>query len=191
MRSFIAIEILEDIKDKITEIQQKLKATNADVKWTEPNNIHLTLKFLGEIDDEKLGKIINLLPSVARGCKPFKIEIGGVGKFPPRGIPRIIWVGCKGGLSAIGSLSKSIDECVSDIGIAKEKREFAAHVTIGRVRTSRNATFLNETIEILSGASFGSQIVKKIVLFKSQLGGTAPVYTAIKDFILDVERFSK
>ena len=146
MRTFIAIELSGEIKNSLAQIESHLKYSGADVKWVSPDNIHLTLKFLGEISEEKCEKVKAALDEVAKTSAPFEISIKDIGAFPKLESPRVIWVGLDKGAKEATELAKKIDLSLSKLGFQEETRPFAAHLTVGRVRSAKNRETLKEKI---------------------------------------------
>lgn len=185
MRTFIAIELPKDIKDRLAGLQEQLKASGADVKWVGPNNIHLTLKFLGEIDEAKLNQVIKILQDSALEKNNFKISITSLGAFPKINFPRVIWVGIDKGDSEAKAIARDLEERILRIGIPKETRDFSSHITIGRIRSTQNRQNLIGELEKLA-SDFGQKnifefSVTRITLFKSTLTPKGPIYEAIKE----------
>jgi len=184
MRTFIAIELPKEIRDSLANLQDKLKSTGADVKWVEPDNIHLTLKFLGEIDDQKLDKITSILENIAKDKNSFHIFISSIGAFPRISSPRVIWVGIDMGEKETKGIVKALEEKIEKIGIPKEDRPFSSHITIGRTRSALNLQKLAEGLKTLENdlkikvAEFD---VTKITLFKSTLTPKGPIYEVLKE----------
>ena len=138
MRTFIAIELSEEIKATLAQVQSHLKYSGADVKWVEPTNIHLTMKFLGEIDEKTRENVQSILDEIAKTTKPFEISLKDVGAFPKIEFPRIIWVGLGKGAKESTELANNIDVALStEIGFDKDTRDFVSHLTIGRVRSGK------------------------------------------------------
>lgn len=184
MRTFIAIELPKNIQDALAGLQDKLKASGADVKWVSPENIHLTLKFLGELDDAKLGKISEIMFNACAGLEPFQIRISSLGAFPKINFPRVIWVGIDKGDSQIKAIAGDLEEKISEIGIPKEEREFSSHITIGRIRSMRNRqkliAELGRLAENFGERNLGEFNVTRITLYKSTLSAKGPIYEALK-----------
>jgi len=178
MRLFIAIELPDNLKEEIASIQSKLKSSSADVKWVDCNNIHLTLKFLGNADCDKISKLNTLLDKTAASYKKFESDIFRLGAFPKIEYPRVIWIGINKNCSLIEEIEDKIDEGCFRIGFKREERSFSAHLTIGRVRSGKNKQALKQS---LISQEISSRIftVEKLVLFKSTLTPKGPVYTAL------------
>ena len=181
MRAFIAIELPKEIKEALAKLQELLKKTGADVKWVEPQNIHLTLKFLGEINETQFDKIITALTETAQNFAPFDIRISSLGAFPKIIYPRVIWVGVDKGDNESGKIASWLEE---KIGIPKETRDFSSHITIGRVRSPKNKADLIKDMENLKdyfGRINTEFKVTKISLFKSSLSPKGPTYEILKE----------
>lgn len=187
MRAFIAIEFPKEIKDFLSGLQEQLKKSGADVKWVEPENIHLTLKFLGEIDEKKIEKIIQILEDIARNKDSFFIRLSTLGAFPKVNFPRIIWAGIDKGEQETKQIAKILEEKIEKIGIPKENRAFSSHITLGRTRSTLNRQNLVESLNNLVH-NFGGEnlefLVTKITLFKSTLIPKGPIYEALKEVSL-------
>lgn len=184
MRAFIAIELPKNIKASLTGLQEELKTSGADIKWVEPENIHLTLKFLGEIDEIVFNKVIKILGDIGLDINPFQLSICSLGAFPKINFPRVIWVGVDKGDIEVKKIAKGLQEKIAKIGIPGEDRAFSSHITIGRVRSIRNREKLISDLGKLA-ADFAEKYpaefsVTKITLFKSTLTPKGPIYEAFK-----------
>ncbi|MFH1823644.1 MAG: RNA 2',3'-cyclic phosphodiesterase [Candidatus Firestonebacteria bacterium] len=124
MRLFIGIKLSDLLKKEISKVCEVLKGSNSDVKWIEIDNIHLTLKFLGEVKEEKLTDILDYIEEVVKNNPPFIFEIRGVGAFPNVKRPRVVWIGISNGKEDIINIGKSLDEKLHKIGFKNESREF-------------------------------------------------------------------
>jgi len=183
MRTFIAIELPDQIKSSLTKLVEQLKTTGADVKWVQPQNIHLTLKFLGERDDKKVKQITEILDEVAKNHKAFEIQINSLGAFPNLNSPRVIWVGLDKGDTETKEIAKDLEDLICKVGIPKEDRAFSSHITIGRTRSPMGKEKLTQAITIL-GEKVGKEnlifTAGTITLFKSTLTPKGPIYEALK-----------
>ena len=181
MRTFIAIEISETIRNALVQIQSHLKYSGADVKWVEKDNIHLTLKFLGEISEEKTEKIKTILDSIAKEAKPFEMTVKEIGAFPKIEYPRVIWVSLDKGRDESKILAEKIDEALSKIGFQKETRPFASHLTIGRVRSAKNKAALKEKMTSCELLSISPYSVYSVILFQSTLTPKGSIYAKLHE----------
>jgi 2'-5' RNA ligase len=184
MRTFIAIELPQEIKDSLSRIQAQLKSSGADVKWVEPKNIHLTLKFLGEIDEKRLEKISAILEEVAKEKGTFALRIASCGAFPKINSPRVIWVGVDKGNRETEEIARGLEERIAKVGIPKEDRPFSSHITLGRTRSPTNRQSLAEVLNKLA-VDFAKENLEfkatKITLFKSTLTPKGPIYEVLKE----------
>ena len=134
IRSFIAIELPEGVVALLGKLQQDLKAIRLKAGWVQPSNIHLTLKFLGDIKADDIDKIGGAMQEAVKGCEPFRLTVGGIGFFPGIKRPRVIWVGVGGQTQPLFALQRSLEDRLAAVGFPKEKRSFKGHLTLGRFR---------------------------------------------------------
>ncbi|MDD5155494.1 MAG: RNA 2',3'-cyclic phosphodiesterase [Candidatus Omnitrophica bacterium] len=184
MRAFIAIELPNEIRDSLNGIQEKLKACKADVRWVAPENIHLTLKFLGEVNEEQLSKVKAIMETIAGQKKIFNIRLASVGAFPNMNYPRVIWAGVDNGGKEAEELACALEEKIEKIGIPKEERAFSSHITIGRIRSNLGKDRLTAGLkqpENYFKDSVHEFSVNKLTLFKSTLTPKGPIYEIVKE----------
>ncbi len=181
MRSFIGVELDHVIKEELAQLQERLRDSGADVKWVRPGNIHLTLKFLGNVAEERISEIASILDNLARNNKPFAISLFKVGCFPRLESPRVVWVGIDQGCSEAERIADTLEDELEKLGFLKEKRKFSAHLTLGRVRSPKNRKNLVEKIKALDYKSSARMNVCKLTLFKSTLTSQGSIYTALHE----------
>jgi 2'-5' RNA ligase len=189
MRTFIAIELPREIKDLLAKVQEELNSSQADVKWVQPQNIHLTLKFLGEIEEKKIDKINKIIEDIAGEKKYFPIRISNLGAFPKINFPRVIWVGIDKGDEEVKEIAKKLEEGLAKIGIQREDKPFSSHITIGRTRSALNREKLIQRLNDLANKLQEENlefVVKKITFFKSTLTPKGPVYEVLKETNLTI-----
>lgn len=182
MRLFIAVNLEEGLKKKIVPLEEELRKTGADVKWVEVKNLHLTLKFLGEVDEKKVTQIEQIVRPILANFSSFEMLLSGFGVFPNLNYPRVVWVGIKEGSEKLKVLSEEIENSLVPLGFPKENRPFTAHLTLGRVRSAKNKQELIKKIEERKNQEIGSQKVEKIYLMQSTLQPTGPIYTPVKEW---------
>lgn len=185
VRSFIAIEINDTIRGRLSDIQNTLKKVNGHVSWVQPQNVHCTLVFLGDIFQPAVDSVANALAKTAAGCKPFEIEISSLGFFGSARSPRIIWAGMTGQTDVLINLQGKITAAVLQAGLKPDEKPFKPHLTIGRVRSNRNAPALVEAIKANETKTFGKNSVGRVVLMKSQLTASGPIYSILLAKSLD------
>ena len=187
MRTFLAIPLPKETKDLLSRIQEQLKTSKADVKWVEPQNIHLTLKFLGEINEEQLNKISAIVEETAKNFAPFTVGINSIGAFPRITAARVIWAGIDKGDAEVKKIAADLEEKIALIGIPKEERPFSTHITIGRTRSGLNLDKLAKALQGMSvlTAEYRQEFaVNRITLFRSTLSAHGPVYAPLKEAAL-------
>jgi 2'-5' RNA ligase len=186
IRCFIAVPLEQELKDGIAVTVADLKRSDADVKWVRTENLHLTLKFLGDTDEGFLPALQEGLSTVASMHGPFTVSLQGLGLFPRKGAPRVAWIDINNYLELAG-LQHDIEEALFTLGIKKEDRPFSPHLTIGRVRSQRNAKALLEGLQALDNRDFGTLRIRSFSLMKSELRQAGPEYTTLKEFDLKKE----
>ena len=184
IRSFLAIELPKPILRKIEEVQGDLRLTHADVRWVNPEKIHLTLKFFGSIEESRIDSIFKSIEEPVRNTLPFSIRVQGMGAFPHLKNPRVIWVGLVNGSQIFTSLQKEIETELEKIGFQPEDRPFHPHLTLGRMKSSRGKDELVERMEKHKEEGFGDLQVERVILFKSDLKPSGPIYTALRELRL-------
>ena len=185
VRAFVAVLLGDAVRRPLVALLTRASALPCDVKWVEVANLHVTVKFLGNVASTALPAIGQALTEVARVTCPFEVTVAGLGTFPPRGVPRVVWVGLTANRAeALSSFASSVDAALSSIGYPREDRPFAAHVTIGRVRSPRGQADLKAFIENESAFRAGRQSVPEVALMRSDLCPNGPVYTKLAAFSL-------
>lgn len=176
IRSFIAVEIEDPaVLKKLIEVRNRFVATGAELKPVEDENIHLTLRFLGEIPEETVKKVAEILEKLN---KPgFKIRVAGVGAFPTPHNPRVIWAGVSEGAENIVEIYRAIEKEVRKLGIPAEREEFVPHITLARVKGRRGLASVTRLILELEKHDFGETPVTRICLKKSVLTPRGPIYS--------------
>ncbi|MDP8208342.1 MAG: RNA 2',3'-cyclic phosphodiesterase [Candidatus Electryonea clarkiae] len=177
MRAFIAIELPEDLRIRLAAVKDRLETGGDKIRWVKPENMHLTLKFLGEISEKQAENIGSALNKLAEEYPLTTLEIGGVGVFPRRKNPKVIWAGIKEN-QVIKKLHESIENIVFEEGIEKDKRPFKPHLTIGRVKQMEKTSRLPDLLDEVELETVNVP-VKHITLFRSKLTPEGPIYTRL------------
>lgn len=183
LRLFFAIETPPEIKLQITAIRERLPTSNADVKWEPTEKLHTTLKFLGDVQTDLLPEIVSYLEGLCRQCPPFNVKYTGIGCFPDRQTPKVVWVGLEDTKNNLGDLQSSIENGMANLGLQREEHQFHPHVTLGRVKSNKN---INSLLTIMESATFESQpvTISEVVLFKSELHPNGSSYSVLHRFSL-------
>jgi len=162
------------------------EALGADFKWVNPANMHLTLKFLGDVEPERIAAISAAAGEAIGRFAPFSVRLSGAGAFPSVSRPRVVWVGVGDGAAELGRLAAAVDEALGGIGCERERRRFSAHLTLGRRRSGKNLDELSETLARHRDYAGPAIPVSRVVLFSSVLRPTGPIYTPLSTFELQV-----
>lgn len=178
VRSFICIELPDEVKSEIAQFQARFKGEPASVSWTKPENVHLTLKFLGDVEEERLAEVHRILVEVAACFSPFELAASGCGVFPSERNPRVLWIGVREDEGHLQRLARAVEDAMAGLGFAREDRPFQAHLTIGRVRTAAGA---RELARKLIAQSFSSRPFRadRITLMRSDLRPSGAIYTPL------------
>lgn len=180
IRSFLAIELPRTILNKIEEVQKDLKSSHADVRWVSPEKIHLTLKFFGNVDESRIDPIVKSAEGPTQTTSPFSVTVRGVGAFPHFKNPRVVWMGLVEGKEALISFQKELEKELERIGFEPEERPFQPHLTLGRVKSNRGRDELVGRMEKYREETFGAFQVERLILFRSDLKPSGPIYTALR-----------
>lgn len=175
MRLFIAIECPDDVRDRLAKVQEELPGLGR-VKAVEYENLHMTLKFLGEVQEDKVQAVREALETVKSG--PFTADIGGLGVFPSPGNARVIWAGLTKGDIEMRRLQKKVDETLGPVGFPPDKR-FHPHYTLARTKEKLPGDKVKELLEKHRGTLFGSFVVGSFILMKSTLTPKGPIYETV------------
>jgi 2'-5' RNA ligase len=177
-RGFIAVDI--SVIPKIFEFEKEIKNSDANVKLVEPENIHITLKFLGDTDEQLIDDIREIIKSSTEEIKPFNIQLTGTGVFPNPNYIRVVWIGIEN-YEQIEIIAKKIDDKILELGFEKERRGFSPHLTIARVRSAKNKDKLLQVVEKYKETVFADIKVESVKLMKSDLTPKGPIYTTLKE----------
>ncbi len=186
-RAFIAVRFSDQIISALDGIQSRLRASlgrRAKVKWVEPQNIHLTLQFLGEVGVEVLDEMAGLLSQAFCNNPPFEVKLQGLGVFPSPKKPRVVWAGIVAGVSRLRAVSESVHQITKEFGFRREKRPFRPHVTLGRIRDPRKSGDISMALEEAGEFEAGSCQIDVVHLVASELRPQGPLYTTLDSFPL-------
>lgn len=181
MRCFIAIDFPELLKKAINDCVRQLKPLSRDVRWVASANLHLTLKFLGEVPESRISMISGALHLLSQSFQPFSIDIVGAGAFPNERRPNVFWVGIKAEEPLL-SLQSRLEDTMSELGFQKERRGFVPHLTIGLVKGYQDMSELMSRFLTFQNTFFGSIEVHEIVLMQSILKPSGAVYAKAGEF---------
>jgi 2'-5' RNA ligase len=181
IRVFIAIELPDSLKSQLEQVQQELKSLRLKARWVRVENIHLTLKFLGDIDAGDIDDIGGAMAGAAADSAPLALKIGGIGFFPGIKRPRVVWVGLGGEIRNLLNLQLNLADRLAAIGFAKEKRSFKAHLTLGRIRQAANPAAVRRILKGYIELGDHPFVADRMTLFQSTLKPTGAVYSKLKE----------
>lgn len=184
IRSFVAVDLPEAARDVLREIGEQLgsQVPGGSVRWTRVSNVHLTLKFLGDVAETDLPEIKAVLAQVGQRHAPFTFTVGGAGCFPNLKRPRVVWVGIREGTGALAALQRDVEKSLVPLGFKPEKRAFHPHLTLGRTRRGVRSSDLGRVGEVVAAANVGElgQVrVKSFRLMRSDLHPDGAIYTSL------------
>ena len=183
IRAFIAIDLSTDIQHRLDEVEHNYKTqlTNIPIRWVAASNIHLTLKFLGDVSVSNLNILTEMIQTEISSHHQFEISVGGSGAFPNIRQPRIIWVGVEAP-TELTTIKNGIEATTDRLGYACEERTFSPHLTLGRVSrnvTSEEVKVITRALEATRVGFLGATWVEKVHLYRSDLQPSGAVYTQI------------
>ncbi|HVL15744.1 MAG TPA: RNA 2',3'-cyclic phosphodiesterase [Gemmata sp.] len=179
-RTFIGIDIAEDVRDRAVALQEALAKTGAGVKWASPEGLHVTLLFLGDVDDRELHAVCRATQEAAAREPAFALAVSGVGAFPNARRPKVVWAGITEGAESLQRLHDDLETRMLALGCyRKEDRGYTPHLTLGRVRGEADGQTLAPELARLAGWEGGRTAVEEVLVFSSELDRDGPVYTVI------------
>ncbi len=179
IRAFIAVDIHSEIRKELILLQSEFKKSlKGDISWVEPNNIHLTLRFLGQLDNTQLEEIKLIVQETAQNIKQFNMDLGVIGAFPDITEPRIIWVGINYGFNQLNEINAKLEDKLETINFTVGEKYFHPHLTIARVKSIGSEPSLKEVTDKIRPKQ-SSEIVKKIIIYQSELTPQGALYTKL------------
>jgi 2'-5' RNA ligase len=183
MRLFVGVELADAVRDIAAHATNELKrrlGTRLDARWVPVENMHLTVRFIGYVADESVPAVLDAM-TAPLDCEPFEIELAGCGRFPPRGAPRVIWIGLTRGLQPLTALHEEFNRRLGPLGFDAETRPYSAHLTLARIKDARAAaaTQIDAAFESVRIPN-ATQRVERLALFESRLSQKGPSYTIVR-----------
>ncbi len=186
MRCFVAIPIEDPLKKEIGSAISGLSSGRWDVKWVPAENLHITLKFLGDASDDSVQKVKDNLARISEDHRAFEVRLHGVGVFPDRKRPRVVWIDILDS-EQLAKLQAKVEHCLVTLGFERDSRPFSPHLTIGRIRSIRDRDTFFAAMETLRDRDFGNIGVDKISFMKSDLKPAGAQYSIVAEFPLEKE----
>jgi 2'-5' RNA ligase len=188
VRTFIAIDVDKTIRNRLVALQETLTEADSAVKWVEPENLHLTLLFLGEVDERELHKVCRAVADVCQEHAAFPLSIERAGCFPNPRRPRVLWVGVGEGAEQIGALHDDLELPLLELGCyRREERKYTPHLTIGRVKNEPSTDKLAQALAKRSAWHGGQTTVREVHVMSSELSSDGPTYAVMSRAKLKAE----
>ena len=184
IRAFIAVPLPKALLREVTGIQTTLRSAASDVRWVEPRNLHLTLKFLGSIKEDSLAKLKEALQTAVRPLSPFIFKLEGIGTFPRTSQPRVVWLGVSQGKERLVEVAELVEKSCVELGLPAQDRSFSPHLTLGRIYSKRRLEHLLERVKSVQSRRPPLAQVKSLTLFESILTPEGPLYNPLGEIQL-------
>jgi len=187
IRAFIAINLPENVISKIRDVQEQLKKYKIKISWTKPENIHLTLKFLGDIQPESIESIERVIEESIKACHPMELFSRAIGFFPSVKRPRVLWMGLLGQTEELALLQQKIDIGLSALDFPLESKSFTGHLTLGRLKAGGTPEVFIDIMKSFQEISTDRFVADSVNLYKSRLTPSGPIYTKLFSTLLKTE----
>src|SRR5215467_1318827 len=175
IRTFIAVDLDKAIRDRTVALQDALARAGTEVKWVEPQNLHVTLLFLGEVDDREVPAVCRVVAEQVQQHAPFSMSIETAGCFPNPRRPRVLWIGVGQGTQELCALHDALEPPLLELGCyRREERQYSPHITLGRVKSDRPTDKLSAALAKHAGWKGGETAVHELLVLSSTLGPTGP-----------------
>jgi len=180
VRTFVAVEISADLRKRVQRFLEELREGISGVTWVAPQNLHVTLKFLGDVEEARIDEVCRTVAEAVASCAPFDLQVRGVGAFPRIERPQTLWLGLAAGREQLVELYRPVNRLLHQLGFPREERQFAPHLTIGRIRDrSAEGAQLAARLRQHADRDFGSCRIDEAAIFSSVLGRGGPTYEAL------------
>ncbi|HEV3203129.1 MAG TPA: RNA 2',3'-cyclic phosphodiesterase [Gemmataceae bacterium] len=179
IRTFIGVEIGKTIRERAVALQEILARASTEVKWVEPENLHVTLLFLGEVEDREVARVCKIVADCAQNERAFPMTVATVGCFPNPHRPRIVWIGIGEGAQALCRIHDAMELPLLELGYRREERRYTPHITLGRVKSDRPPDQFSSALAKKAGWQGGDITVTEILIMSSELTPQGPKYTIL------------
>lgn len=190
IRTFVAVDVEESVRRRAARLIELLSPGAGNVKWVEPQHMHLTLQFLGDVPQADVPAVCHAVQHAVVACPPFSISLLGAGAFPHAGRPSTLWIGVDEGASQLKTLQKAIQRALKPLGFPPERRAYHPHLTLGRIRRGRGPAGTQLTQHLQQQQSFdaGRSMIDQVIVYASYLERTGPSYQAMSRVVLPAAR---
>ena len=184
IRTFVAVATSSTLQKRAANLIERLRCSDANVSWVKPDNLHLTIKFVGDVPNTEVSQVCQAVGNAVDSDGPFAVSYEGMGAFPNRERPKVIWIGVDQGSERLVQLHASVDNSLGDLGFLPERRPYQPHLTVGRLRRPVPSPQLGELMEQYENFSAGTVEVKELLVMASFLGRGGPTYDVMARFRL-------
>lgn len=182
MRAFVALTVPENYCKELWDLGKRMSHPDVRVSWVRPNRMHLTLRFLGDIDDLQCESLCGALRDAYRGQAAFELTLAGIGAFPNLQRPSVVWAGISPLGGPLAQTQHVAEVAAQAVGIAPDRKPYAPHLTIGRIRDESNGALLTPALIAEKAFACGAFTVSSVSLWKSDLRAVAPQYSLLEEF---------
>jgi len=179
IRTFIAVDLDKTVRNKTIALQEALKETGTDVKWVEPENLHVSLLFLDEVDEREVVEVCRIVAETAKEHSSFMMSVETAGCFPNSRRPRVVWVGVGAGMQSLCAIHDDLETAFLNLGFRREDRKYSPHITLGRVKSDRPTESLASALAQQAGWKGGEFQVSELLVMGSKLKPGGPEYTVL------------
>jgi RNA 2',3'-cyclic 3'-phosphodiesterase len=180
IRAFIALEISPELREELKKVQKKLKQLSGEIMWIPKENMHITVRFLGNISKDQIKNVEQLTERVAKKLKSFPISLGVLGVFPYISDPKVLWAGISSGYNQVTQINTLLSKELNSMKLKVEDRHFHPHITLARIKSIKNKSILAELIDTIKLTTVNEEI-NKLILYKSELNPEQVTYTKISE----------
>lgn len=184
IRAFIAVDVPPPVQEALGELQRGMEEVGLKARWVRPQDVHVTLAFLGNVPAEQVPELRAAMEEAAQGAGPLEVRVGGVGAFPNERWPRVIWVGFEEPTGGLAALHKRLEAALVPLGYEPEDRPFRPHLTLARIKVPARAGRVVHALEAHKDVDLGKITIDRIVLYQSTLKPTGPAYTVLEEVVL-------
>ena len=188
IRSFVAVEVSREVREEVRAFVEARGSGIRGLRWVKPENLHLTVKFLGDVPEGRLPEVGSALEEAAAGHCPLRLDFRGAGVFPPRGRPRIVWIDLAAGGAGMAALREDVERSLEPLGFPPETRPFSPHLTIGRARSLEDPAALTLALAEVGEKRWGASVADRVHLMRSDLFPTGPRYSILHEVRLTARR---
>ena len=185
IRTFIAIDIPPWVKTEIAGIQNRLKSLNLNASWVSQANMHMTLKFLGDIDPHSAPAIKKTMTAVLHTTPKFSVSLGGLGVFPNLKRPRAVWIAIQDNSGALKTIWEKTEDAMAALNFPGETREFTPHLTLGRIKSAKGKALLKHALQTAPSIELSPFEITSVKFYQSQLTPKGSIYTVLAQFQLN------